>query len=85
MITCSTGKKIYTSQELAEEALLEAWTRFKFQPNNGPVAVYQCEDCGQYHLTSKGPMNAKLSQHLSSGTIEREQKANYWKEKFRKK
>ena len=83
MVRCSTGKKVYASQELAEDALLEAWTRFKLRPDNGPVAVYKCEDCGYYHLTSKGTMNSKLAQHLADGKIQREQEANYWREKFK--
>jgi hypothetical protein len=83
MIKCSSGKKVYASQELAEEALLEAWTRYNLKPENGPVAVYKCEDCGYYHLTSKGPMSSNLAQHLADGKIQRQQEANYWQEKLK--
>jgi hypothetical protein len=83
MIKCSSGKKVYASQELAEEALLEAWTRYNLKPENGPVAVYKCDDCGYFHLTSKGPMSSTLAQHLADGKIQRQQEANYWQERLK--
>ena len=82
---CVSGKRIYASLELAEDVLLETWTRFEFAPGNGPVAIYRCDDCGQYHLTSKGPMNEKLSQALREGKIHRQREANHWAEKFKGK
>lgn len=83
MLTCSSGKKIYTSQPMAEDALLEAWIRFNVKEGNGPIAVYQCEDCGNYHLTSKGPMNEKLAKYLAEGKMKRDQEARWWEDRLK--
>jgi len=76
---------MYASKELAEDVLIETWTRFDFNTNSGPVSVYQCEDCGQFHLTSRGPMNEKLSKAITEGTIHRLKEANRWADKFRRR
>jgi len=81
MLTCSTHKKVYQTQEIAEEVLIE--TRIKF--DKGPVAVYKCEDCGYYHLTSQGPVNERLAKYLASGKIKRQKEANDWLNKLKKK
>ena len=76
---------MYPTQEVAENALIETWTRFDFTPDNGPVAVYQCEDCGQFHLTSRGPMNETLSLALREGKIARQKQANQWAHKWKRR
>lgn len=85
MIKCVTGKKVYLTQELAEEALIGAHTRFDYRNGNGPVAVYKCEDCRYYHLTSRGPMNAALKQQLDKGDIGRQKQADEWLNKLKHK
>lgn len=85
MIKCVTQKKVYLNREIAEEALLGARTRFEYAAGQGPVAVYQCEDCGYFHLTSKGLVNEKLAQHLKEGKIAREKQANEWLNKLKHK
>ena len=82
---CPTGKKIYPTEDLAVEALIGAWTAYNYPPGQGPQAVYRCEDCGNYHLTSRGPMNPKLSELLSIGSIRRQKEADQWEDKIRKK
>lgn len=82
---CVSGKRMYSSQEVAEDVLIEAWTRFDYSPGKGPVAVYQCEDCGHFHLTSKGTMNQRLSRALEEGRIQRQKEADRWIDKFRRK
>ena len=82
---CVSGKRMYSNQEVAEDALIEAWTRFDYSAGNGPVAVYQCEDCGQFHLTSRGPMNERLSGALSGGKIQRQKEADRWLNKIKRK
>ena len=84
MKPCVTAKKMYPSQEIAEDALIEARTQFEYKENQGPIGVYQCEDCGYYHLTSKGKMNDKLAAQLKNGKIKLQKEANRWTEKFRK-
>jgi hypothetical protein len=85
MIKCVTGKKVYQREELAEEALIGAHTRFDYKTGQGPIAVYKCADCGQYHLTSRGPMNNKLQQQLNTGEINRQKRADNWLNKLRHK
>lgn len=85
MIKCVTQKKVYLTQQLAEEALVGARTRFNYAKGQGPVAVYKCDDCGYYHLTSKGPVNPTLTQRLKDGTIDREKQADEWLNKMKYK
>ena len=80
MTACPSHKKIFSSLEQAEDALIE--TRIKF--GNGPVAVYRCEDCGQYHLTSQGTMNERLASFIEEGKLKRHREANYWLDKLKK-
>ncbi len=85
MAQCVSGKKMYVSQEVAEDVLIETRTKFEYAPDQGPVAVYKCEDCGQYHLTSKGIMNVKLSQALAEGKIQLQKEANKWLDKLKRR
>jgi hypothetical protein len=85
MKKCPSGKVIYFSQTLAEDALLEAWIRNHYTKGQGPVNVYQCEDCGNFHLTSKGEMNHQLKQSIDNGQIERSRRAYYLENKLRRK
>lgn len=85
MDRCVSGKRCYQTIEIAEDALIESWTRFEFNPGHGPVAIYKCEDCGQYHFTSRGPMNERLSREIKEGKIDRLRTANHWEQKFRQK
>lgn len=85
MSGCISGKRMYSTREIAEDALIETHTRFDFAADTGPVAVYQCDDCGQFHLTSRGPMSEKLSQALAEGKIQRQKEADRWLDKLKKK
>lgn len=85
MDRCVSGKRMYATQDIAEDVLIETWTRFDFAPNNGPVGVYRCEDCGRFHLTSKGPVNERLARALSEGTIQRQKEADRWLNKLKRR
>jgi uncharacterized OB-fold protein len=85
MKPCISAKKMYPSQEIAEEALIEARTQFDYKLNQGPIGVYQCEDCGYYHLTSQGKINDKLASQLKDGKIKLQKEANQWMAKMRKR
>jgi len=82
MNKCVTGKRLYQSSQLAEEALIEAHIRFDYRTGEGPVAVYLCDDCGEYHLTSRGPMNSHLAALIANGAIKKQKEANRWQSKF---
>lgn len=85
MKTCISHKKIYLTQEIAEDALVEARVRFDYTQGDGPVAVYKCDDCGYYHLTSQGQMNGKLAQYYAEGKIQRQKEADYWLNKMKRR
>ncbi len=84
MKKCVTGKRLYHSQQLAEDALIESHIHFEHRAGGGPVAVYLCDECGEYHLTSRGPMDERLSKLLADGTIKKQKEASQWQSKFRK-
>lgn len=83
--SCPTGKRLYLTHELAEEALVHAWSTFHYSAGKGPIAIYQCEDCGYFHFTSKGEMNKKLADLLREGKISKWREASDWERKLRKK
>lgn len=85
MQTCITGKRCYINLELAEEALVGAHIAYDYGKGGGPVNLYQCEDCGYYHFTSRGEMNERLKRMLHEGEIRRQKDANWWEERLRKK
>ena len=66
-------------------ALIDAHARFDYGRGKAPVNVYQCEECGQFHLTSKGEMDAALSEELANGRINRQRTANDWIDKLKKR
>lgn len=72
-------------EDIAVEALIQAHTQFNYGKGSGPVAVYKCEDCGNYHLTSQGLMNATLASHLKEGKIDKAIEAEKWTRKFKGK
>jgi len=76
---------MYASQRLAEDELIEAWTRYDYPAGTGPIAVYLCEDCGHYHFTSKGPMNEGLQEAIASGRIQRQKEADRWSDKWKRR
>ncbi len=70
---------------MAEDLLIELWSKNEYSPNSAPVAIYKCDDCGLYHLTSRGPMNPKLSDAIRSGKIKLQREGNKWLDKLNKK
>lgn len=85
MKKCPTGKKTYDTHEVAEDALIESWVKYDHKSGTGPVAVYQCEECGYFHLTSKGIMNGRLAKYIAEGRIKLLKEAQRWEGKLRKK
>jgi hypothetical protein len=83
MLTCSTGKRVYQTEAIAEEALIDTHSRNRYS-GSGPIAVYQCKECGYYHFTSKGTINKRLADQIASGKIKLQQQANEWSRKWKK-
>lgn len=84
MPPCPSGKKIYSSESLAIDALIEANVQFEFGNRPGPINIYRCDDCAHYHLTSKGTMNEKLARLIKEGTLGKMRRAAQWENKFRR-
>jgi len=84
VLSCRSGKKLFITAALAEDALLEAWANYHYTPSNGPRNIYQCDECGHFHFTSKGEMNTRLAEALKDGSIDRQREANRWMNKFKR-
>jgi hypothetical protein len=84
-ITCISGKRIFASQPMAEDALIDLWSRNEYAPGQAPVSVYKCDDCGEFHLTSRPPMNERLARAISSGEVKRQRDAHNWEQRLKKK
>jgi len=82
---CPTHKKTFLTHDQAVDALVDARVRFDYAKGNGPVSVYKCEECGYYHLTSKGLVNETLQQRMKDGKIDLEKEANRWLHKINKR
>ncbi|MFM7856576.1 MAG: hypothetical protein ACKO96_32795 [Flammeovirgaceae bacterium] len=85
MHTCTSGKKVYTSETTALNALVEANVQFDFTTRNGPITFYLCQHCGYYHLTSKGVLNEQLDSLIKDGSIDKMKRAAQWEAKFKKR
>jgi hypothetical protein len=83
--SCPSGKISYATPAIADDVLIELWSKNEYNPASAPIAVYRCDDCGLFHLTSKGVMSEKLSTAIASGKIKRQREANRWEEKFKKR
>jgi hypothetical protein len=83
MPTCTTHKRCHPTYDLAEEALIGAHIAYNYGKGSRPVNVYQCDQCGQYHLTSQGEVNARLQKMLDEGEIQKQKEANWWEGKFK--
>lgn len=76
---CSTGKRQYSTEVLAESALIEIHIDRNFPPDQGPQNVYKCEYCEDWHLTSKSPnRNERLQKLIDSGEMQLKQQARHW-------
>ncbi len=73
------GKRTYLSENLALEALVEVNIQF---PHTTVCNVYCCDHCGDWHLTSAGPMHDFLATKIKAGYIKRQQEAAAWQKKF---
>ena len=80
---CPSGKTSYLSRELGIEALIQNHIRFNHREGAGPLNVYECLDCGDFHFTSRPPQAAELSEPITINKIRQEKNAGQWERKFR--
>ena len=79
-MSCSTGKSCYFTEEEVREALIRSQIRFLKAASN----YYQCNDCGEYHLTSRGGQHPVLSEPAVQKRIKQERQSQDWEERFRR-
>lgn len=82
MKDCPTGKICHISKELAEEALVENRARNNFGAAAGPINIYECEVCHNFHFTSKGTPHEMLSDPEVQTKIDRMKIQHHWERKF---
>lgn len=80
---CVTGKRIYDSEQIALEALIDMRGKNNYRINSGPINVYQCDDCGLWHFTSKGAIHPSLQTEETQKRISSQNEAEFWERKLR--
>lgn len=81
---CATGKRVFESEALAEEALIQNHVRNDYsRQTNGPTNIYQCRDCGFWHFTSKGGLHPMFEDEGVQERIKRERAAYHWEQRLR--
>lgn len=80
---CISGKRVYETLEIAEEALVQHHIVNEYKAGEGPINVYKCQDCGRWHFTSKGKPNSIFDDNEVKLRIKNERRANYWERHLR--
>ena len=78
-----TRKRSFLTEDMALEALFQNHIRNNYHTGQGPINVYLCEECGDWHFTSKGEMHPTLSDSLDNGDLKAERDAFFWEQKFK--
>lgn len=78
MSKCSTGKVSFDSRELAEEALIQNHIRNNHRAGSGPINIYECMDCLNWHFTSRGDPCSLLIDPETVERIKKERRALEW-------
>ena len=79
---CTSGKRCFDTEKIAQEALIQHHIINDYPSNQGPRSVYQCEDCGVWHFTSKCNVSL-LNDPDVIQRIKKERVANEWERKLR--
>jgi hypothetical protein len=83
MAGCISGKSIFQSKELAEEALIQNHIRNNHREGSGPINVYECRDCLNWHFTSNGNVSPLLLDSEIKKRIAKERTALEWEYRFK--
>ena len=78
-MSCSTGKNGYYTEEEVQEALIRSHIKFPKPANS----YYQCNECGEYHLTSQGTRHPLINDPKVKERINREQRTQDWEGRFK--
>jgi len=80
---CLSGKISFVSRELAEEALIQNHIRNNHRKGAGPQNIYECEDCGEWHFTSRPPAIPLLSDKNILKRMQDERRSMDWERKIK--
>ena len=82
-MSCRSGKTSFESRELAVEGLIQNHIRRLHHSGKGPINVYECEECGNWHFTSRPPIIDELNDPEVIQRIKEEGRAFAWEQKLR--
>ena len=68
-----------------EDEAVEALIRSQIRFNKSAVSYYLCDECAQFHLTSRGEKHPLLSQPEVLERIKKEQQLQDWSDRMRRK
>ncbi|MFK7952491.1 MAG: hypothetical protein AB8B73_06565 [Ekhidna sp.] len=80
---CVTGKTVYETAEIAEEALIQNHIRNNHRVGSGPINIYECRDCHHWHFTSQGNLNQQLENPEVIQRIKQERRVREWEFKLK--
>lgn len=78
-MNCKTGKRGYYTEGEVQEALIRSQISFRSSATN----YYVCEDCSEFHLTSKAGRHPLLNDPEVIRRIEKEQQEQDWNQRLR--
>jgi hypothetical protein len=78
-----TRKVAYDSEAIALEALFQHHIRQHHPDGRGPINIYECDHCGQWHFTSKGDRHPELDTPEGKARIKKEREGTYWERRLR--
>ncbi len=82
---CPVTRKVsFISKSLAEEALFSHHARQFHLNHTGPINVYQCDECGDWHFTSKGDPHPDLFSDDVQSRLKKEREATHWERRLRR-
>ncbi len=82
-MNCVTGKRCFVTESLGVEALIQNHIRNDYRKGEGPKNIYECQECGYWHFTSKGAEHEVFSDEEILKRIRTERQGFQWERKMR--
>ncbi len=80
---CVSGKRVFESYDIALEALIQHHIMNDYKKGEGPINVYECQDCGHWHFTSREPAHSLFEDDDTIKRISLARRANYWEKNLK--
>ena len=78
-----THKRSFQDEFMALEALMNNHAQNFHKRESGPINIYQCDHCGDWHFTSKGEIHPDLRKDETQLRIKTERLGAHWERKLR--